>query len=150
MITLAKAITDGVGGLGAMIATDKVARSMQKDGAFYSTYGWHPRSTEVAIATLEYLVSNEARLLANVEEMSAYFRLRLEAMPSKRDPTVRIEGLAIGIDFGDEKYADKVGERCRAKGLLVSPEGETVLLIPSLDIDRKTAAKGLDILADCV
>jgi 4-aminobutyrate aminotransferase-like enzyme len=43
-----------------------------------------------------------------------------------------------------------VGERCRAKGLLVSPEGETVLLIPSLDIDRKTAAKGLDILADCV
>jgi adenosylmethionine-8-amino-7-oxononanoate aminotransferase len=150
IITLAKAITDGVGGMGAMIATAEVARSMEEDGSFYSTYGWHPRSTAVAITTLKYIIRNERRLIAHVTAAAEYFAMRLAAMTFRHDVEVRQRGLAIGLDFGDEDYANKVGERCRKKGLLVSPEGETVLLIPALNIDLKTAQKGLDILERCV
>jgi adenosylmethionine-8-amino-7-oxononanoate aminotransferase len=150
IITLAKAITDGVGGMGAMIATAEVASSMEEDGSFYSTYGWHPRSTAVAITTLKYIIRNERRLIAHVTATAEYFAMRLAAMNFRHDVEVRQRGLAIGLDFGDEDYADKVGERCRKKGLLVSPEGETVLLIPALTIDQKTAQKGLDILERCV
>jgi 4-aminobutyrate aminotransferase-like enzyme len=71
-------------------------------------------------------------------------------MSYRHDVEVRQRGLAIGLDFGDEEYAGKVGERCRKKGLIVSPEGGTVLLIPALTIDHKTAQKGLDILERCV
>jgi len=60
---------------------------------------------------------------------------------------IRIQGLAIGIDVGDEDYADAVHGKCRRNGLLVSTEGSTMLLLPSLTIDKRTAAKGLDILA---
>jgi 4-aminobutyrate aminotransferase-like enzyme len=35
----------------------------------------------------------------------------------------------------------------RAAGLLVSTEGSTVLLLPSLAIDKRIAARGLNILA---
>ena len=49
----------------------------------------------------------------------------------------------------DEEAAEQLGKRCRRKGLLVSPEGETVLLIPALTIDAKTAEEGLDILEAC-
>jgi adenosylmethionine-8-amino-7-oxononanoate aminotransferase len=150
MITLAKAITDGVGGMGAMIATTEVASSMEDDGAFYSTYGWHPRSTAVAIATLRYIIRNERKLIAQVTATAEYFAMRLAAMTFRHEVEVRQRGLAIGLDFGDEEYAEKVGTRCRKKGLLVSAEGETVLLIPALTIDRKTAQKGLDILERCV
>jgi adenosylmethionine-8-amino-7-oxononanoate aminotransferase len=150
IMTLAKAMTDGVGGMGAMIATAKVAKSMEQHGAFYSTYGWHPRSVAVAIATLRYLVKNQKRLFAGVAETSDYFRTRLEAMRFKRQGELRILGLAIGLDFGDEDYCEKLAARCRRKGLLVSPEGETLLLIPALNIDRATAARGLDILEQCV
>jgi acetylornithine/succinyldiaminopimelate/putrescine aminotransferase len=150
IMTLAKSITDGVGGMGAMIATAGIAGSMEEHGAFYSTYGWHPRSVDVAIATLRYITANEKRLFANVARMSEYFRVRLEAMAFERDVELRVRGLAIGVDFGDEGYAGKVGERCRRKGLLVSPEGETVLLIPALNIDRETARHGLDLFEQCV
>ena len=50
----------------AMMTTAAVAKSMKEDGAFYSTYGWHPRSVGIAIRTLRYLIRNEKRLLRDV------------------------------------------------------------------------------------
>jgi hypothetical protein len=76
-----------------------------------------------------------------------YFRVRLLQLEFDRPAAVRIQGLAIGIDVGDEDYADTIHHQCRRNGLLVSTEGSTVLLLPSLAIDKPTAAKGLDILA---
>jgi hypothetical protein len=38
-------------------------------------------------------------------------------------------------------------QKCRRNGLLVSTEGSAVLLLPSLAIDRRTASRGLDVLA---
>ena len=149
MMTLGKAITDGAGGLGAMLATEKVARSMKKDGAFYSTFGWHPRSTEAAIATLKVLLRGRKRLLGNVARMSQYFAMRLAAMRFAKPHTLRILGLAIAIDFEDEKLVTALAQRCRKRGLLVGDEGGTLMLIPALDIDHDTAKAGLDILERC-
>ena len=64
-----------------------------------------------------------------------------------RPAAVRIQGLAIGIDVGDEDYVDTIHGQCRGNGLPVSTEGWTVLLLPSLAIDKRTAPRGLDILA---
>ena len=122
---------------------------MQKDGSFYSTYGWHPRSTEAALATMRLILKDEKRLMAHVAEVSRYFEVRLSGMPFRKPPTLRILGLAIGLDFGDEKYVSKLADKCRDEGLLVSAEGETLLLIPALDIDQRTAKAGLDILERC-
>ena len=150
MVTLAKAITDGVGGLGALLATGPVARSMEKKGSFYSTYGWHPRSTDIAIATLRYITRNEKRLLSGVARMGEYFRMRLSAMALAREARVRARGLAIAIDFGDEKRVARLAKKCREEGLLVSPEGGNLLLLPALNVDMPTARKGLDILERCL
>jgi acetylornithine/succinyldiaminopimelate/putrescine aminotransferase len=150
MMTLAKAITDGVGGMGAMLASPQVARSMEDDGNFYSTYGWHPRSVDVAITTLRYVIENEKSLFTGLAATSEYFRSRLGAMDFGDDAEVRIRGLAIGVHLGDEDRVEKLAQRCRRKGLLVSDEGETLLLIPALNVSRKAAERGLDILEDCI
>ena len=148
MLCVAKAMSGGLAPIGAVIATAPIATSMEEnDGAFYSTYGWHPRSVAAAIATLRGLKANRGRLLAGVAEMSEYFRVRLLQLEFKRPAAVRVQGLAIGIDVGDEDYADAIQDKCRGNGLLVSTEGSTVLLLPSLAIDKGTAARGLDILA---
>jgi hypothetical protein len=56
MLCVAKAMSGGLAPIGAVIATAPVAKSMEeKDGTFYSTYGWHPRSVAAAIATLRGL-----------------------------------------------------------------------------------------------
>ena len=148
MLCVAKAMSGGIAPIGAVIATAPIAKSMEENGGtFYSTYGWHPRSVAAAIATLRGLKKNRARLLAGVAELSEYFRVRLLQLEFDRPAAVRIQGLAIGIDVGDEAYADAIQERCRRHGLLVSTEGSTVLLLPSLTIDQRTAARGLDMLA---
>jgi acetylornithine/succinyldiaminopimelate/putrescine aminotransferase len=148
MLCVAKAMSGGLAPIGAVIATAPIAKSMEENGGtFYSTYGWHPRSVAAAIATLHSLKKNRARLLAGVAELSEYFRVRLLQLEFDRPAAVRIQGLAIGIDVGDEAYADAIQERCRRNGLLVSTEGSTVLLLPSLTIDQRTAARGLDMLA---
>jgi acetylornithine/succinyldiaminopimelate/putrescine aminotransferase len=148
MLCVAKAMSGGLAPIGAMIATPEVAESMaENDGAFYSTYGWHPRSVAASIATLRNLKENRAELLSGVAKMSEYFRVRLLQLEFERPAAVRIQGLAIGIDVGDEDYADEIQDTCRRNGLLVSTEGPTVLLLPALTIDQRTAAKGLDALA---
>jgi acetylornithine/succinyldiaminopimelate/putrescine aminotransferase len=148
MLCVAKAMSGGLAPIGAVIATAPIATSMEEnDGAFYSTYGWHPRSVAAAIAALRDLKANRVRLLTGVAEMSDYFRVRLLQLEFDRPAAVRIQGLAIGIDVGDADYADTIHANCRRHGLLVSTEGSTVLLLPSLAIDKPTAARGLDILA---
>ena len=148
VLCVAKAMSGGLAPIGAVIATAAIAQSMEEnEGAFYSTYGWHPRSVAAAIATLRDLKANRRRLLADVAEMSEYFRVRLLQLEFERPATIRIQGLAIGIDVGAEEDADAIQEKCRRNGLLVSTEGSTVLLLPALSIDRRTAARGLDILA---
>jgi acetylornithine/succinyldiaminopimelate/putrescine aminotransferase len=131
MLCVAKAMSGGLAPIGAVITTAPIAQSMEEnDGTFYSTYGWHPRS-----------------VAAGVAEMSEYFRVRLLQLEFDGPAAVRIQGLAIGVDVGDEEYADTIHDKCRRNGLLVSTEGSTVLLLPSLAIDKRTAARGLDILA---
>jgi 4-aminobutyrate aminotransferase-like enzyme len=151
MLCVAKAMSGGVAPIGAVIATAPIAKSMEEnDGTFYSTYGWHPRSVAAAIATLRDFKANGRRLLAGVAEMSEYFRVRLLQLEFDHPAAVRIQGLAIGIDVGDEDYADAIQERCRRNGLLVSTEGSSVLLLPALTIGKRTAARGLDILARAI
>jgi adenosylmethionine-8-amino-7-oxononanoate aminotransferase len=150
IMCLAKAITGGVAGMGAMLATAPVARSMEREGTFYSTYGWHPRSVEVAIATIEHIIRDRDRLLAHVTRLSDHFRERLSRIDFDSTAVLHIRGLAIGVDLDDEDYADEIETRCRRKGLLVSVEGSSLLLLPALNITRAIADEGLDILGRCV
>ena len=96
---------------GAVIATASIAQSMEEnEGALYSTYGWHPRSVAAAIATLRDLKANRRRLLDGIVEMSEYFRVRLLQLQFEHPATIRIQGLAIGIDVGAEESADAIQE----------------------------------------
>jgi acetylornithine/succinyldiaminopimelate/putrescine aminotransferase len=151
IMCVAKAVTGGLGGMGATLMTGAVAKSMEKDGSFYSTYGWHPRSAELAIATVQYLSKHKDRLLRNAAKLSDYFAERLSQMPFKQRATIRVKGLAIGIDLEDENYASELHERCRRRGLLFSHESDsTLLLLPALNMERSVAQAGLDIMESCV
>jgi acetylornithine/succinyldiaminopimelate/putrescine aminotransferase len=145
IICLGKAITGGVAGLGATITTEEVGESLEEDGNIWSTFGWHPRSVAVAIATVRYLERNKKKLLDNVDRMSLYLTERLLGMDFERAPSLCVKGLAIGVDLGDEDYASRIEEKCRRKGLLVVSQDESILLLPALTIDRAVAKRAMDI-----
>jgi len=145
ILTLAKAITAGFAPMGATLTSAAVAESMLKVGA-YSTYGWHPRSTAVALANLAWWRDNGETLLAHVGAMSRLFARRLGALGLG---PVQGEGLALGVATGDEARAERIKARCLKEGLIVAAEGDVVTLFPPLVIDEATAAEGLDILERC-
>lgn len=151
IMCLAKGITGGYGGLGATIMTPEVAKSMEWDFSFYSTFGWHPRNTAAAIANIKYILNKKEVLLKNANEMGKYFAKRLAAMNFKYPAQIRIKGLAIGVEFKTPGYAAEITEKCQSKGLLFSTLGERMFtLFPALNIDMKTAKSGLDILEQCL
>lgn len=150
VMTMAKAITGGYAGMGATIVTEEIGEAVRKDVNIYSTYGWHPLSVDAAIANLKNTKKHQNRLLGNVAKMSDYFTKRLSQMEFKQPVTLRIQGLAIGVDAGDADYVSKVSEKCRRKGLLVTTESAALTLFPPLNIDRATAREGLDILERCL
>jgi acetylornithine/succinyldiaminopimelate/putrescine aminotransferase len=150
MITIAKAATGGAAGIGGVLLRQDIAETLEQDGNVYSTYGWHPLSVDVAIANVRWIKRNQSRLLRQVERMGAYFAERLREIEFQEEPEVRRRGLAIAVDVRDEKYAERVTNKCRARGLLLDSEGSVLLILPALNIDRATAKDGLDILEACV
>lgn len=146
ILCMGKAITGGVVPMGATIMTRAVAESMEEHGTFHSTYGWHPLSVQVAIANVRYIAQHQKKLMQNVADRSDFFRTRLSYLQFKQPIALRIQGLAIGIDVGDEDYASKIQSRCRKQGLLITNEGSTLLLFPALNIDQSIAEKAMEIL----
>lgn len=85
--------------------------------------------------------------MLHVDEISAYIADRLRAMDFEE---VRIRGMAIAADAGDEDRASEIAERCRKDGLLVTTSGAAITMFPPLTLDRRTAKQGLDILASAL
>lgn len=151
ILTLGKGLTGGYAALGAAIMTEEIAKSMEFNFSFYSTFGWHPRNTVAVLANVRYLVKHKETILKNVHELSEYFEERLRSMRFRYPTEVRVKGLAIGLETTQKGYFIEVLNRCMKKGLLVSELGPHALtLFPALVIDRETAKEGLNILESCL
>jgi acetylornithine/succinyldiaminopimelate/putrescine aminotransferase len=151
ILCTAKAITGGYAPMGACHTTEVIANRVLKDDfQFYSTYGWHPFAVEAAIANIRYWKKNKNSILRNVTVVSQYFTDRLSQMKFKKPVTLRIMGLAIGIDVGNERYADQIQQKCLKKGLLFTTQGQTISLFPALTLRKPVAEEGLNILEGCL
>lgn len=153
IMTLAKGITGGYAALGATITTEEIAKSMDWEFSFYSTYGWHPISVEAALATIKYMLENEEKLFKHIDELGKFFEDNLKKIQFRYKAKVRIKGLAVAVEFGEKdlSYTGLIIERCREKGLLITDEASHILtFFPALTIDKKTAEEGLSILESCV
>ncbi len=151
IMCLAKGVTGGYGGLGTAITTKEIAKSMEYDFSFYSTFGWHPLNVEAAIANLRFIMKSKNKLLKNTVAMEQYFKERLEKMKFKCLVKIRVRGLAIGVEFSKNGYASDIVDRCMKKGLLFSTlENNSFTIFPALNINKKIAKEGLDILESCL
>jgi adenosylmethionine-8-amino-7-oxononanoate aminotransferase len=147
ILCLAKAITGGHAGLGATVTTAKIAKSLkQKKFSFYSTYGWHPLAVDAAIANIAYMSNHKEKLLSHVQEMNAFFTSSLQEMKFKKKIELRSKGLAIAVNVSQSKYAESIRKKCQDEGLLMTAQDENLVLFPALNIDKKTARNGLQIL----
>jgi 4-aminobutyrate aminotransferase-like enzyme len=147
ILCMGKAISGGFAPMGATIVTRKVAKSIEGDVGFYSTYGWHPSTVDIAIRNIRWVIRNQPRLLRHAAEISAYFAQRLASMNIKDLKDIRIRGMAIAVEAGDgEDYVSEIHDRCNKNGLLVTTSGNAITMFPPLTLNLRTAKAGLDIL----
>lgn len=146
IMCLAKGMAAGHAGIGAVITSNEIAEAVEEKIGLYSSFGWHPISVDAALATIHFLINNTEDLLENISKISSLFKQEIEKISFRNKPEIRIKGLAIGVDLGDENYASKVKETCLKNGLLIDTEGPSLLFLPALNIDRATVTEGLEIL----
>lgn len=150
ILCMAKAITAGHAGMGAVIATQEVASAVEEKIGLYSSYGWHPLSVDVSLATIDYLEKNREKLFSNIESLSKLFRIGISEITFRNESEVRIKGLAIGIDVQDEKYASEIKDKALKSGLLMNTEGTSLLFLPNFLMSPETVKEGLDLLKTCI
>ena len=150
IMCLAKAISSGYAGMGAVMTTEKVAKAVEGKVGLYSSYGWHPVGTDAAIATINYLLNNTEELLDNIESMSQLFGEELPKIRFREKAEIRIKGMAIAVDVGDEAYASEIKKKAVEHGLLMNTEGSSLSFLPALNIDSATVLEGIKILKQVV
>ncbi|SEG61635.1 acetylornithine transaminase [Paenibacillus sp. UNC499MF] len=145
IFTLAKGLGSGFP-IGAMLGNAKVAPAFSA-GSHGSTFGGTPIATAAAIATVEYMLSEQIpQRAAELGEWTvATLREKLADNPLVEE--VRGEGLLIGI-VCKQPAADLIAEIHEAGVLVVSAGPQVVRLLPSLVIPKEDLQKGLDVVCD--
>ncbi len=150
ILCMAKAITAGHAGMGAVITTEKIDDKVGDKIGLYSSYGWHPIAVDASLAALDYLRQHEKRLFENINQLAETFKKGISEVNFKNTSEVRIKGAAIGVDLEDEDYASTIKEKAMKKGLLMNTEGPSLLFLPNFQMTKETAFKGIEILKSCV
>lgn len=128
IMTFAKGIANG-SPLGATIATPEIADAVTGKITF-STFGGNPVTMATALATIEYIETND--LVTNAAERGAELRSRLEALQEKFDfiGDVRGMGLMQALEIvhphdqsPDPQRTTALVNACRDHGLLIGKGG---------------------------
>ena len=139
VITLAKGLGGGLP-LGAMIALGKAAELFQP-GDHGSTFGGNPVTTAAAIATIDFIESQQ--ILNKVKKQGAHLIQELAIIPGVKE--VRGAGLLLGIELKSLKASD-VSDSMREAGVLVNAANATTIRIaPALIVSDTQIAKFISI-----
>jgi len=157
IMTMAKALAGGLP-IGAFIATDEVAKSLES-GDHFSTFGGNPVCCAVALENLAYL--QDQGLVKNSERMGKIMVERLLEMQKKHKiiGDVRGRGLMIGVELVKDKQskqpaaeqAEKVAAAIQDDGVLIGTGGvlkNVLRMQPPLCISEEQTARVLDKLND--
>ena len=161
LLAIAKGLGGGYQPIGAVLLSRRIFDAFAEGSGFFQhghTYMGHPMACAAALAVQEVIARDG--LLANVREMGAYLRERLEMRfadhPHVGD--IRGRGLFLGLELVADretkepfdpalKLHARVKTQAMARGLMVYPAGGTidgsrgdhVLLAPPFILDAPTA-----------
>jgi adenosylmethionine---8-amino-7-oxononanoate aminotransferase len=159
LMCLAKGITGGYLPLAATLATEQIYEGFlgefEEFRTFFHghTYTGNPLACAAALATLD--VFEEERTLEALGPKIALLRDLLRpvaGLPAVRE--VRQCGFMVGIELTDFPLSARMGHRvtheARARGAIVRPLGDVVVLMPPLSISVGNLRRLVTITADAI
>lgn len=143
VMTLAKSLGGGLA-MGAMLTTERIASAFGI-GAHASTMGGNALTSAAGLAYLQELI--EGDYAGQAAESGEYVFGRLRGELGDCDNVVDIRGLGLMIGIELKAGGPETVLACEEKGLLINcTAGQTVRLLPPLNVSRQDLDTALDIL----
>jgi adenosylmethionine-8-amino-7-oxononanoate aminotransferase len=157
---LAKGITGGYLPLAATLTTEKVYEGFlgehEEFRTFFHghTYTGNPLACAAAIATLQ-VFEDEATLDALAPKIELLGELLDEHVaPLATVAEIRRRGTMVGIELTDFPLESRMGHQvtlaARARGVIVRPLGDTIVLMPPLSIGEDELRRLVAITAEAI
>jgi adenosylmethionine---8-amino-7-oxononanoate aminotransferase len=159
LLCLGKGLTAGYLPLAATLATEAIYEGFlgaaEEFRTFFHghTFTGNPLGCAAAIASLEVFEREETllRLQPKIRLLGELLR-DVDAMPEVAE--VRGRGFMVGIDLGEHDPALRLGHRvtvaARARGAIVRPLGDTVVLMPPLAISKADLQRLVEIVSAAI
>ena len=158
-LCLGKGLTGGYLPLAATLATERVYEGFLGASDEYRTFfhghtfTGNPLGCAAALASLEVFRAEQTLLRLQPKiRLLAELLGDLERMPEVAE--VRGRGFMVGVDLGQHDPALRIGHRvaleARARGAIVRPLGDTVILMPPLAISKEDLRRLVEIVADSI
>jgi adenosylmethionine-8-amino-7-oxononanoate aminotransferase len=145
LLCLAKGLTGGYLPLAATLTTERIyegflgAHEDQRTFFHGHTYTGNPLACAAALANLEAF-EREKVLLRLHPKMRLLGDLLAQVAEMDEVAEVRGRGFMVGIDLGEHDPALRVGQRvvreARARGAIIRPLGDVIVLMPPLAISK--------------
>ncbi|HZO59131.1 MAG TPA: adenosylmethionine--8-amino-7-oxononanoate transaminase [Solirubrobacterales bacterium] len=159
-LCVAKGLTGGYLPLAATLATEKIFEAFlgeyEEFRTFFHghTYTGNPLACAAAIATLELFEQEDtlARLQDRIALLEQLLAELVEPLPYVRE--IRRLGFMCGIELTGHDPAQRIGHQvtleARARGAIVRPLGDVVVLMPPLSIEADVLEELVEIVADSI
>lgn len=154
IVTLAKGITNGAGGLGAVLSRAELVEPTIPKANYTSTFGWMPTACAAGLAVLA--IHQRDAVWENAEAMGRKLRADLSAALSPLGATVRGLGLESCLDLNGAaedpvKLVANTLETAQKNGLHLTPAEDGLFqLMPPCNISEEDLQTGVSILIDSV
>jgi adenosylmethionine---8-amino-7-oxononanoate aminotransferase len=141
ILCLGKGLTGGYLPMSATVASERVCSAFLGEDLGEKTlyhghsYGGNALAAAVALKHLQLLVDNDVltNVKARSEELRALLEAEIETLPGVKE--VRLEGLMCGIELvAGDRNGRRVCAAAVARGVLVRPLGDVVVIMPPLTI----------------
>lgn len=144
--TFAKAISNGAGVIGALVARREIIEKTENEATLISTFGWSPLACAAALKTLE--IHQRDKVWVKAQEDGSYIigMLKEKLLGTSKIKSIRGKGMEIGVLLNDNVNARKIYQELFDNGLIVAIDGNNLQLMPPLTIDRQILVEGIAIL----
>jgi adenosylmethionine-8-amino-7-oxononanoate aminotransferase len=159
-LCLAKGLTGGYMPLAATLTTKRVyegflGRHEEFKTFFHGhTYTGNPLACAAAIATLELFEQERTleRLQDRIALLDQLLAELVEPLPYVKE--IRRMGFMCGIELTSQDPAERMGHRvtleARARGAIVRPLGDVVVLVPPLSMEADVLEELVEVVADSI
>ncbi|MFQ5515298.1 MAG: adenosylmethionine--8-amino-7-oxononanoate transaminase [Myxococcota bacterium] len=166
LMALAKGMTGGFLPLAATLVTERIFEGflapVHADRQLFHGHSYTGNALGCAAALANLEVLEQEKVLEHVQELSVRLTRRLAGLAELRSVgDIRQRGLMVGVELvhdretrrpfdPEERIGHLVCMAMRARGVLLRPLGDTIVLMPPLSLQPTEADRIVAALAECI